>query len=192
METFSYIMTVSTSQAAVEVFLAIRNIAGTGRAQYGRSGDFGNVELWIVPKSKKSKEELIAQLQTVPFIQTVSVVELSKPVTNKELLEVRELFNSLGWDTDNVKDEELLLFINARIQGKYTYLLEVVHDKDRARDKISVIRAEEHPHFSSEWLANDGYEEDMLDRELTVDDLKIESISIELAEEEEPPPLEGL
>ena len=86
MEIFSYIMTVATSKAGSEVFLAIRNIAGTGRAEYGRSGDFGNVEMWIVPKSKKSKDELVTQLQALPFIQQVTVITLSKPVTNNELV----------------------------------------------------------------------------------------------------------
>jgi hypothetical protein len=54
MQIFSYIISVATSQTGAEVFLAIKNIAGTGRAQYGRSGEYGGVQLWIVPKSKKS------------------------------------------------------------------------------------------------------------------------------------------
>jgi prolipoprotein diacylglyceryltransferase len=56
MEIFSYILTVATLQTGVEVFLTIRNIAGTGQAQFGRSGNFGNAELWIVPKSKKPRK----------------------------------------------------------------------------------------------------------------------------------------
>jgi len=188
MEIFSYIMTVATSKTGVEVFLAIRNIAGTGRAEYGRSGDFGNVEMWIVPKSKKSKEELITQLRAVPFIQQVSVVTLSKPVTNNELLEVRELFNSLGWDTSDVKDEKLSLFLNAKLQGKYTYMIDFEHEKGRTTEKVRIIRADEHPHFSPEWLINDEHEEEILDRELTIDDLEIRSVVVEQIVEAPPPP----
>ena len=188
MEIFSYIMTVATSQTGVEVFLAIKNIAGTGYAQYGRSGEFGSVELWIVPKSKKSREELLTQLQAVPFIQQVSVVKLSKPVTITELLEVRGLFNSFGWDTSDVRDEELSLFLNAKLQGKYTYMIDFEHEKGHAAEKIRIIRAEEHPHFSPEWLANDDYVEEILDKELTIDDLEIRSVEVELGVEEEAPP----
>jgi hypothetical protein len=188
MEIFSYIMTVATSHIGVEVFLAIKNIAGTGHAQYGRSGDFGNVEMWVVPKSKKSMEELVAQLQTVPFIQQVSVVTLSKPFTKTELQDVRKLFNSLGWDTSDVKDEELSLFLNAKLQGKYTYMLNFEHGKGRTTEKVRIIRAEEHPHFSPEWLDNSDYEEEILDKELTIDDLEIRSVVIESVVEMEPPP----
>jgi len=188
MEIYSYIMTIATSQTGVEVFLSIKNIAGTGHAQYGRSGDFGNVEMWIVPKSIKNKEELVSQLQAVPFIQQVSVVALSKPVTNNELLEVRELFNGLGWDTSDVKDDELSLFLNAKLQGKYTYMLDFEHGKGRAPEKVRIIRTEEHPHFSPEWLANSDNEEEILDRELMIDDLEIRSVVVEMIVEETPPP----
>lgn len=188
MEIFSYIMTVATSQTGVEVFLAIKNIAGTGYAQYGRSVEFGSVELWIVPKSKKSREELVTQLQAVPFIQQVSVVTLSKPVTSTELLKVRELFNSLGWNTSTVKDEELTLFLDAKLQGKYTYMIDIEHEKGHAAEKIRIIRAEEHPHFSREWLVNNDYEEEILDTELTIDDLEIRSVVVETVVEVEPPP----
>lgn len=188
MEIFSYIMTVATSRTGVEVFLAIKNIAGTGRAQYGRSGNFGNVEMWIVPKSKKSKEELVTQLQAVPFIQQVYVVKLSKPVTDNELLEVRELFNGLGWDTSDVKDEELSLFLNAKLQGKYTHMIDVQHGKSRTSEKVRIIRAEEHPHFSPEWIINEEVEEEILDRELTIDDLETQIVTIEKVVEAPPPP----
>jgi hypothetical protein len=190
MEIFSYIMTVATLKTGVEVLLAIRNIAGTGRVQYGRSGEFGNIEMWIIPKSKKSKEELVTQLISVPFIQQVSVVKLSNPITKNELLEVHELFSSLGWDTSDIQDEELSLFLNAKLQGKYTYIIDFEHGKGRTTEKVSIIRAEEHPHFSPEWLANTDYEEEILERELTIDDLEIRSFVVETVVEEvaTPPP----
>jgi hypothetical protein len=188
MEIFSYIMTVATSQTGVEVFLAIKNIAGTGHAQYGASGDFGNVEMWIVPKSEKSKEELITQLQAVPFIHQVSVVTLSKPVNKNELVDVRELFHSLRWDTSDVKDEDLSLFLNAKLQGKYTYMIAFEQGKGRATEKVRIIRPEVHPDFSPEWLTNSDYEEEILDRALTIDDLEMRSVVVENVVEVEPPP----
>jgi hypothetical protein len=189
MEIFSYIMTIATSQNGVNEFLAIRNIAGTGHVQYVRSGDFGNIELWIVPKSKKNKEELVTQLQAVPFIQQVSVVALNNPVASIKLLEVRKLFNSLGWDTSDVTDEELSLFLNAKLQGKTTWVIDFEHGQDRTTGKVRIIRAEEHAHFSPKWLVNDEVEEESLDRELTIDDLEIQSVMEEdIVEVPLPPP----
>jgi hypothetical protein len=146
------------------------------------------VELWIVPKSKKSREQLVTKLKAVPFIREISVVTLSRPITNTELFEARELFNALGLDASDVKDDELCLFLNARLQGKYTYLIDFEHKKGRASDKIRIVRAEEHPHFSPEWLTNKDYEEEILDRELTIDDLEIGSVVIESTEAEKPTP----
>ena len=191
MEIFSYIMAIATSKAGVEVFLAIKNIAGTGRAHFGRTDEFGGVELWIVPKSKKGREELTTQLKALSFIQQVSVVALSKPVTKTELFEVRELLARLGWDASHVSDEELSLFLNAKLQGKYTYLIDFDHEKDRASNKIRIIQVEEHPHFSPDWLTNDNREEEISARELTIDDLEIRSVVIKSVVEEsepEPPP----
>jgi hypothetical protein len=181
-------MTVATSQTGVEVFLEIRNIAGTGHVQFGRSGDFGGVDLWIVPKSKKNREELLIQLKAVPFIRQVSIVTLSKSITNTELFEVRALFNNLGWDTNDVRDEELFLFLNAKRQGKFTYMIDVDHGKGHTAEKIRIIRAEEHPHFSPEWLDHDDYTEEILDKKLTVNDLEIRSVVVESVLKEEPPP----
>jgi hypothetical protein len=186
MEIFSYIMSVATSQTGVEVFLAVKNIAGTGSIQFSKSDEFGEAQLWIVPKSKKSREELVTQLKTVPFIQQVSVVTLSKPISDTELFEARELFNTLNLDASEVTNEELNLFLNARLQGKYTYLIDFGPKKGRAPEKIRIIRAEEHPHFSPEWLINKDYEEEILDRELTIDDVEIRSVVIESIEAEEP------
>ena len=99
------------------------------------------------------------------------------------------MFNSLGWDTSDVKHEELTLFLNAKLQGKYTYMLDFEHGKHRTKDKVRIIRAEEHPHFSPDWLTNNNFEEDILDRELTIDDLEIRSVVIEnIVEVESPPP----
>ena len=187
MEIFSYIMTIATSKIDVEVFLAIRNIAGSGRSEYSRSSEFGDEELWIVPKSKKSREELVTQLRAVPFIRQVSVVTLSKPITDTKLSEVRELFNGLGWGTSDIRDEELLLFLNAKLQGKNTYMIDFEHGKGRTAEKVRIIRAEKHPHFSPEWLINDHVEE-VLDKELTIDDLETRLVVVQSIVKGMPPP----
>jgi hypothetical protein len=91
----------------------------------------------------------------------------------------------------------LSLFLDARLQGKYTYLIDFGHTQGRAPGKIHIIRAEEHPHFSPEWLTNKDPEEEILERELTIDDLEIRSVVLESIKAEEstlpqpppPPPL---
>jgi hypothetical protein len=188
MKIYSYIMTVSSSTAGADLFLTIRNITGSGRPEYGRSGDFGNIEMWIVPRSEKSKEELVTALEAVSFIRQVSVVPLSVPVTAEEVSEVRELFNALGWDSSDVKDEELSLFLNARLQGQYSWLLYFDDAKGRTTGKVRIIRAEEHPLFSPEWLVNNEIAGDISGKELTLDDVEIRSVVVEQNVEEPPPP----
>ena len=189
-------MTVSTSQKDVEVILAILNIAGMGQAIYGENDSTGWTDLWIIPQSKKSKHEVTTQLLAVPAIRRVSVVRLSKPVKEIELSEVRELFAGIGWDASSVTDKELSLFVNAKIQGQYTYYID--HDetkKGKEPVKIRIRPAQEHPHFSPEMLKKSYYpEDDAEDRVFTIDDIKIhevtilDQITVEPVEEPPPPP----
>jgi hypothetical protein len=178
MTTASYLMYIATSQKNVEVIMAILNIAGMGQAFYGENDGSVGTDLWIIPKSKKSRQEVITQLQAVPAIRSVSVVQLSKPVKETELVEVRELFAGIGWDVSSVTDEELSLFINAKLQGQYTYY--IAHDqkkKGKEPAKIRIKPAQEHPHFSPNMLKESDYTKDD-DRELTIGDLKIRTVTM--------------
>lgn len=192
MTTVSYLMSVTSSQKGAEVFLAILNIAGRGHAFHGSSNGAVSKDLWIIPKGNKNKQEVIKQLQAIPAILSVSVVALSKPVRETELAEVRELFAGFGWDASSVTDDELSLFINAKLQGQYTYFIDYDFEKARTESvKIHVKPIEEHPHFSPDWLKKSIHvKEEMADRELTIDDIKISSVEIEEIEEEieTPPP----
>jgi hypothetical protein len=192
MTTVSYLMSVTTSQNDVEVTLAILNIAGMGQAFYGERDSTGGTDLWIIPQSKKSSQEVTTQLQAVPAIHSVSVVPVSKPVKETELTEVRELFVGIGWDASSVTDEELSLFINAKLQGQYTYYID--HDKKKKGKepvKIRIRPSEEHPHFSPDWLKKNDYtEDDVQNRVLTIDDIEIRTVTIvhQIAVEPPPPP----
>ena len=191
MTTASYLMSITTSQKNVEVILAILNIAGMGQAFYGEDDGTVGTDLWIIPKSKKSRKEVTTQLQAVPAIRSVSVVQLSKPIKEAELVEVRELFAGIGWDASSVTDEELSLFINAKLQGQYTYYID--HDqkkKGKEPAKIHIRPAQEHPYFSPDMLLESDYTEDNAqDRELTIDDMEIRTVTIvDQIEVELPPP----
>lgn len=188
MTTASYLMSITTSQKNVEVILAILNIAGMGQAFYGENDGTVGTDLWIIPKSKKSTQEVTTQLQAVPAIRSVSVVQLSKPVKETELVEVRELFAGIGWDASSVTDEELSLFINAKLQGQYTYYID--HDqkkKGKEPAKIRIRPAQEHPYFSPDMLKESDYTKDD-DRELTIDDIEIRTVTMVDQIAEPPPP----
>ncbi len=173
MTTFNYIITIATSQSDAEYFLAVRNTIGKGRPQYGVSYEHGSLELWIVGAVKKNQEELMTKLRAVPFVQQVSVVTLSSPVTSKELLNVRELLNNIALNTDTVSDELLSLFIEAKLQGKYTYGFEIEQGQNGIPKKMRIIPAQEYPDFSPEWLTYNDNDYEILDRDLTMDDIEI-------------------
>lgn len=174
MTTTGYLMIVTTSKQDTEILLAILNTAERGQAIYSISNESIKKELWIIPKRKKNKQEIIAQLNKVPGIFSISIVGLSKTLKETELLEVRELFNSIGWDASDVTDNDLSRFINAKLQGQYTYFVDYDHKKiGKQLLKIYIKPIEEHPDFSPDWLVKDDHKEDIPDRELTSDDIEI-------------------
>lgn len=187
MELFSYIMTVTYSPTDSELYLAIKNLAETGRVHYGQSDGFRSIELWIIPKSRKRKEELLEQLQALAPIEQVSLVSLSNPASAAELLQVRELFNNMGLNSRTVNDENLSLFLQTRLEGKYSYLIYTEQGQDRTCEIFRIIKAEEHPLFKPEWLVDDTNVEELLDRELTIEDLEIRTVWFQMSEEEAPP-----
>jgi hypothetical protein len=184
----SYLMLITASKMDAEVTLAILNTAGRGQAFHGFSNGAVNTGLWIIPKAKGNKQEVITQLQAIAAIKSVSIVTLSKPVDENKLAEVRDLFAQLGWDTSNVTNDALSLFINAKLQGQYKYYIDYEH-REKGQVKIQIKLLEEHPHFSPDWLKATGDKQDgAQDKELTIDDIEIRSVVIEAIEEDEPPP----
>lgn len=189
---FSYFISVTTQQMNAEIILAILNIAGRGQSVYGFSNGTITTDLWIIPKGNRNRQEVITQLQAVPGIQSVSIVALSNPINEKELLEVRELFTQIGWDARSITDEKLLLYINSKLQGQYRFYIDHAHTEHTKNNpaKINIRPIEEHPAFTPEWLQSTARSNsDLQDRMLTIDDIEVESIIIETTEEEiEPPP----
>jgi hypothetical protein len=184
----SYLISVITSQKDVEVILAILNIAGKGHAFHGFSNGDISTDLWIIPKGKKNIQSVITELQTIPAIRSVTIVALSNPVKNSELLEVRKLFADVGWDASSVPDNTLSLFINAKLKGQYTCYIAYNH-REKLPVKIEIKLIEEHPLFSPDWLKAADYTEDEIQSsDLTIDDIEIRSVVIETIQEIETPP----
>lgn len=188
MTTTSYLISITTSGNDPQVILAILNTAGRGYAFHGFSNGAVNTALWIIPRGKKNSQEVATRLQKIPGILRISVVTLSKPVQKNELVEVRSLFSQVGWDSSQVTDEALSLFINAKLQGQYTYYVDYDH-RAKAPIKIQIKPIENHPHFSPDWLKTTATNEDEdNDRELTMDDIEIRSVELGTIEIEDPDP----
>lgn len=184
----SYLMSLTTSQHDVETTVAIINIVGPGAAIFGS----GDSTLYIVPKGRTAKKEVIAKLKAIPTIKDVAVVALSNPVNESELPEVRALFSNFGLDASGVTDEELSLFLNAKLKGQYTYYLKFEWGKRGRSDKIYVRPVTELPGYSAErFKARNAIEEEALDKVYTVDDIEVRSVVIQNISAAPPPLLPG-
>jgi hypothetical protein len=190
MTAISYLLSVTASSQDPEVILAILNTAGRGHALGGTGNESFNKTLWVIPKGRKNKEEVTTQLKAIPAIQHVSVVALSRPPTSTQLAEVRELFNDFNWDSKDVTDDELSVFINSKIQGKYSYYIDFEHKYSMGKvKKIHIKRLEDHPQFSPDWLKTENrITESDMERDLSMDDIEVRTVSFESSEEEPFPP----
>ena len=192
MTTHGYLLSITTSKTDTGIALAIRNTAGRAQAFHGFSNGGVTTNLWIISEARKSKEEVITLLQVIPAIQNISIVSLSIPVYTNELAEVRELFAHIGWDSSNVTDDALWLFINAKLKGQYNYYIDYDY-KEKGPVKIQVKPIEQHPHFSPDWLKPTMHIDDKYHtREMTMEDIEIQSFVFKEVEGDEPLPTEHL
>jgi hypothetical protein len=187
----SYLIAVITASKQVEVLLAVLNIAGKGRAFLGMSDGTVNTDLWIIPKGRRNKEEVLAQLRATPAIDSVAVVALSNPVHNEELGEVRELFSQIGWNSSDIADEALSLFLNDKLRDEYSYYIDF-DPRERVPRKIRIKRFEDHPDYSPDSLkATPQGEETDPDKQYTIDDISVSSVTlkpIKRRRRSQPPP----
>jgi hypothetical protein len=167
------------------------NTAGRGHALFSTGNESISKTLWIIPKGRKNKQEVLAQLQAIPAIQHVSVAVLTQTLEATELEEVRAMFNDVNIDASDVSDDTLSIFINSKIQGTASYYIDLEHKNRRwGQTKISIKRIEDHPMFSPDWLRQQSKITDYdMERDLTLDDIEVRTMSFEeLKEEPKPPP----
>ena len=190
MASISYLLSVTTSSQDPEVILAILNTAGRGHALGGTGNESFSKTLWVIPKGRKTKEEITTQLKALPAIQQISVVALSQPLAATQLAEIRKLFNDFNWDASDVTDDELSVFIESKIQGKYFYYTDFEHKNSRSEKvKMRIKRLEDHPEFSTDWLKRgNSIPETDLERDLTMEDIEVRTVSFESSKEEPEPP----
>jgi hypothetical protein len=184
----SYLMAVTTTSNPVEVMVAVWNIAGRANAICSFSDGTFSTDLWIVPNGKRNREDVLAQLQATPAVQSVSVVALSNPVRNEKLWGVRELFGQIGLDASDVTDETLFVFVNAKLQGEYSYYIDF-NPRERSPRKIRIKRIEDHPAFSPDWLKSTQQTKEVdADKEYSIDDFKISSVTLKPIKHRPPTP----
>lgn len=171
-----------------EAIVAIFNIAGRGTLIHGFGNEKTNTDLWMIKKGRSSSQEVISRLQALPAVLSAYIAVLSKPVKENELEEVRELFTHIGWDASGIVNETLAVFLNSHLLGQTIYYID--HDaRQKAPVKIKIKPLEEHPHFSPEWLKVIEIPEDETeDRDLTMDDLEVRTVTLSLEENPPPPP----
>jgi hypothetical protein len=205
MTPFRYIVALTTSHGNDEtkkqgrnedLWLEVLNIT-RGFPLYGLQKQSGSTELHIVPASKKSRQEITEELKAIRDVRSVSVVEVSNPIKEAELAEIRNLLAGIELDASNISNDLLALFLEDKLQGEYTYFMEMHRTRiDEVPVPISIIRTEDLPGVTPEILA-DARKERMYfpNRRLTKDDFETftEDFVLEVTEEDpsndlEPPP----
>jgi hypothetical protein len=170
----SYILYIEqSSQGDVDFTLSTLNIAGVSIPLYGRSGDFGCVSLRLLLKARNKPTEIKKQLEAISIVNNVTLVAVSSPLEESEISDLRNIFLKIGWDTQEVSREDLSIFIESNLQGRYTHYIDFDHKRHRNLPvKISIKRLQEHPNFKPEWIreTNIGLE-NLPDKEFTREDI---------------------
>lgn len=175
----SYILFIEkSSQGDIELMLSILNIAGRGFSFYGSSNDSTSLSLWLIFNGKNNPAEIKKQLEAISPIKKVTVITVSSPIKETEIKALREVFLKIGWDSQDVSNEELSMFIKAKLHHQETHYIDYDHKKIQSSPvKIKIIPIQNHPDFSLDWLKEKKFNpEDLTNKEFTKDDFKIETI----------------
>jgi len=185
METKYYILLLDQSSQGDEDFhLSMLNIAGFNIPLYGSSGDFGCTSLRLILKARNKPEEIIKQIEALSIVNNVTLVPISSPFEQSELLELRDVFLKIGWDAQDVSGDELSIFFQSNLKGQNTHYIDFDHKRHRTSPvKISIKRLQDHPNFKPEWIRETNIDfESLPDKEFTKDDfttVEIKSTSYE-------------
>lgn len=180
----NYFLVLTKDKLSREAMAAIFNISGYARTLFG----YGPTSLWILPKSKKEKDQAATLLQAVPAILKFGLASLQHPVTNTNVEQVRQVLAEFEFDTTGISDARFVLYLDSVLDGEYDYIIRIPERNEQPYPaKIEIILLKDHPNFSPEWLneKTDADEDDMdPDYIYTADDFEIVSEDIELGETE--------
>ena len=108
--------------------VSLLNNAGLGQMLLGRGGDL-QTNLWLITKVRKEKNEVIQSLKELPAIKKVRIIEFNDPVAPDVIPKARFLVESMGFDTTLIKDEEWQLYLQANLERKFLYFLDLADEK---------------------------------------------------------------
>jgi len=169
-----------SSQGDLELTLSILNIAGRGSAFYGSSNDSGSISLWLIFKGKNNPAEIKKQLEAISPIQKVTVVTISSPMKESEITDLRAVFLKIGWDAQDISNQDLSMFIYAKLHRQETHYIDYDHKRiHHSPVKIIIKPLQDHPDFSPDWLKQTNFRlQDLPDKVFTKDDIKVEEIVV--------------
>lgn len=165
-----------SSQGDAVLHLSVLNIAGRGFAFYGSTNDSRSLSLWLIFKGKNNPEEIKKQLEAILPVTKVTVIPLSNPIKESEITDLRTVFLKIGWDSQNVSDGDLSMFINSKLHGQVSHYIDIDHKKKRVLPlKIHIKPIQLHPQFTTDWLKKREINlQDLPAKEFKLSDLKIE------------------
>lgn len=185
METNTYILYIEqSSQGDEDFYITVLNITGGSLPLYGSSGDFGCVSLRLIYKARNKPEEIKRQIEALPIVNNITLIPISSPIEQSELVGLRNIFLKIGWDTQDVSGEELSTFFQSILKGQNTHYIAFDHIRHRTSPvKISIKKLQDHPNFKPEWIRETNIDfENLPDKEFTKDDfttVEIKSTSYE-------------
>ncbi|RYY95335.1 MAG: hypothetical protein EOO11_16040 [Chitinophagaceae bacterium] len=183
----NFVVSISGKAFSKESQVAILNLSGNAQVVFG----LNEKNLWIFPKCKKSKEEIVAALNAAPGLFDISVLPMDNPLSEEQVAMIRQMVTGFELDISQVSDEELSAYLNSLSEGKPTHFLDVGPDARKVPGAMLLVckPIEEHPDYSPKWL-EEIYNRHTrtLDRKYTVDDIDIiREVYIETVEEDESP-----
>lgn len=187
----AYIISVSTSGNNRKVIPTVLGIAGRGEPFYVSTNEARSTHLFLIPAVNKSVQYLTTELQEVPGFNNISVVGISQPVQGSEFVQVREALTTADLDASKVSDDQLSLFLAAKLQGAYTYYIDRDHrQNEKGLFNMHIRRLEEHPKFSPGWFKDTGgKKQEIQDRQSAHDVIEVRHVLVETEfEVNEPPP----
>ena len=149
-----YFISVSVPQSEQEVGLAIYKILSPCHVLMGFGSDkIAMTNLYVSTATHSSASELKNELKALKGVSQVLVSPLSSPIKPDELAEVRSAFAAIDRDATSVSDELLSMYLNLKLQGKYTHYMDFgFKPNSKGLFPMRINRLEDHPEFSPEWL----------------------------------------
>ena len=166
----------------IQVFQAEENM----RQVIGTSRNGTNMDLYILPESEKTTSELITQFQSLPGVQAVSVVELTKPIGSDVLKNVKAMLKDFKMDASSVTDPELIMFLESTIARDYVYCIRTdLKRNERGLSPVTIRRTED---LLREYSKSNNNTEIVKDSVEIYNGIEIHDITIQQIAEEPPPP----